>query len=116
MKNSYVEAMCYEHFIRRAFKCDYNEHQSKNSYFKNLIDTERGANLTSLVGSYDKQLKQIKKNVEKAIQKYLKSKPNDTERMELNSMLAELPKLSTTSEIKLFLEKGLRVTDRFKEQ
>lgn len=116
MENSYVEAMCYEHFIRRAFGCDYDEHQSKNAYFKTLIDTERGANLTSLVGSYDKQLKQIKKNVEKAIHKYLKSKPNDTERMELNNMLTELSHLYSTKEIKAFLERGLRITERFKEQ
>lgn len=115
MSSSYAESMCYEIFIRRAFKCDYDQHHSKNSYFQNLIDTERGANLASLIGSYDKQLKPIKKSIEKAIQEFLKLKLNETESTELTLMLQELPHLYLTREIKLFLERGLKVTEQFKE-
>ncbi|MCE7058153.1 hypothetical protein LZF95_25950 [Algoriphagus sp. AGSA1] len=114
MENSYVIAMPYEFFIRRAFNCGYNEHQSKNAYFKNLIDTERGADLRSTVGSYDKQLKEIKKNIEKAILKFLKSKPTIEEKAGLEKMLTQLPFLYSTNEILSLLEFGLEITNRYK--
>lgn len=44
--SSYTDSMCYETFIRRAFKCDYNSHNSKNAYFQNLIETENGSTST----------------------------------------------------------------------
>ena len=115
MENSYAAAMCYEYFIRRAFKCGYNQHESKNAYFKNLIDTERGSDITSLVGSYDKQLARIKKNIEKAINKFLKSKPTEEETIGLNQMIEELPQLYQTKDIRNLLDRGLIITDRFKE-
>jgi hemerythrin superfamily protein len=116
MENSYAASMCYEFFIRRAFNCDYNQHESKNEYFKNLIDTERGSNLTSLLGSYDKQLARIKKNIEKAINKFLKSKPTEQEKNGLNQMLEILPHLYHTKEIRELLEKGLEITKRFQKE
>ncbi|WP_144607487.1 hypothetical protein [Algoriphagus algorifonticola] len=114
MENSYVMAMPYETFIRRAFNCGYNEHQSKNAYFKNLIDTERGADLRSTVGSYDKQLKEIKKNIEKAILKFLKSKPTLEEKIGLEKMQTKLHSLYSTNEILSLLDEGLEITKRYK--
>lgn len=106
--------MPYEYFIRRAFKCGYNEHQSKNSYFKNLIDTERGADLRSTVGSYEKQLNEIKRKIEKAILKFLKSKPTTFEKKRLVEMLNKLEILNSTAEILSLLEEGLEITKRYK--
>jgi len=114
MDNSYGLAMPYEHFIRRAFNCGYNEHQSKNAYLQNLIDTERGADLRSTVGSYEKQLKEIKKNIEKAILKFLKSKPTIEEKTGLEKMLTQLQSLYSTNEILSLLDEGLEITKRYK--
>jgi hypothetical protein len=114
MENSYALAMPYETFIRRAFKCDYNEHQSKNAFLQNLINTERGADLRSTVGSYDKQLKEVKKNIEKAILKFLKSKPTIEEKIGLEKMQTKLQSLYSTNEILSLLDEGLEITKRYK--
>ena len=114
MESSYALAMPYEFSITRAFKCDYNKHQSKNAYLQNLIDTERGADLRSTVGSYDKQLKEVKKNIEKAILKFLKSKPTPIEKAGLEKMLTQIPTLYSTNEILSLLGFGLEITKRYK--
>ena len=113
--SSYNDSTCYETFIRRAFKCGYNEHNSKNSYFQNLIETEMGSSSTKHLGSYDKQLKEIKKNIDKAIDKFLKSKPTQTEAVELEEMKLNLVSAYSTSEIKELLEKGIDDTQRFRD-
>lgn len=114
MENSYALAMPYETFIRRAFKCGYNEHQSKNAYLQNLINTERGADLRSTVGSYDKQLKEVKKNIEKAILKFLKSKPIPIEKSGLEKMMSNLASVNSTGEIISLLDELLEITKRYK--
>jgi hemerythrin superfamily protein len=114
MENSYALAMPYEFFITRAIKCGYNEHQAKNAYLQNLINTERGADLRSTVGNYDKQLKEVKKNIEKAILKFLKSKPTVSEKVGLEKMLSMLTSVYSTREILSLLEEGLEITKRYK--
>lgn len=106
---------CYETFIRRAFKCDYNEHNSKNSYLQNLIETERGSTATKHLGSYDKQLALVKKNIEKAIDKFLKSKPTPIERAALLALREPLFSAYSTSEIISLLERGIVSTERFRD-
>ena len=112
--NSYTDSMCYETFIRRAFKCDYNEHNSKNSNFQNLIETERGSSSTRHLGSYEKQLAAIKKNIDKGIDKFLKSKPSELEKANLEEFKIRLSTAHSTSEIKDLLDKGVEDTMRFK--
>lgn len=113
--SSYADSMFYEHFIRRAFKCGYNGHNSKNSYFQNLINTENGAGHTKHLGSYEKQLVAIKKNINKAIDRFLKSKPNEEERNNLLSFQENLELAHSTSEILSLLVKAVRDTSRFRE-
>ncbi len=113
--SSYTYSMSYEHFIRRAFKCGYNEHNSKNSYFQNLIDTENGASHTKHLASFEKQLGAIKKNIHKAADKFLKSKPNEEERNNLLSFQENLEFACSSSEIISLLEKAVQDTSRFRE-
>ncbi len=113
--SSYTDSMCYETFIRRAFKCDYNWHNSKNAYFQNLIETENGSNSTKHLGSYDKQLVAIKKNIDKAIDKFLKSKPTAEEATNLNDFKAKLAPAYYTDEIMGLLNEGVRNTARFRD-
>lgn len=82
--------MCYEEFIRRAYKSDDDAHNSKNSYFQNLIETENGSSSTKHLGSYKKQSIAIKKNIDKAIDKFLKSNPTAVEASNLNNFIAKL--------------------------
>jgi len=107
--------MCYEVFIRRAFKCDYDAHNSKNSYFQNLIETENGSTSTKHLGSYDKQLAAIKKNIEKAIDKFLKSNPTENEALNLRDFKTKLASVYSTSEIKNLLDQGVVNTTRFRD-
>jgi hypothetical protein len=113
--SSYTDSMCYETFIRRAFKCDYNEHNSKNSYFQNLIETENGSSSTKHLGSYDKQLIAVKKNIDKAIDKFLKSKPTAAEASNLNDFKTKLASAYYTSEIIDLLNQGVDNTARFRD-
>ena len=112
---SYTDSHYYEAFIRRAFKCDSNEHKSKNIYFQNLIDTEQGSSSTKHLGSYDKQLMAIKKNIDKAIEKFLKSKPNAVESERLSTLRYSLLQANGTSEIIILLKDGLDATARFRD-
>jgi hypothetical protein len=113
--SSYTDSMCYEIFIRRAFKCDYDAHNSKNSYFQNLIETENGASSTKHLGSYEKQLVAIKKNIDKAIDKFLKSNPTDVEAANLISFKTKLATANYTSEIITLLNHGIENTARFRD-
>jgi hypothetical protein len=79
--NSYIQATDYEDFMRRAFKNKNNSEPGMHlSVMKNLIDTENGESITSLVGSLEKQLKQTKMYMHKALNKYISMKklPNET--------------------------------------
>ena len=115
MENSLSASACYDLFLERAFKNDYSKHQSITGIFRILVETERGTDFTSTAGSYDKQLARIKKNIEKAINKFLKSKPTEVERIGLNQMIEELPQLYQTKDIRNLLDRGLIITERFKE-
>jgi glycine cleavage system protein P-like pyridoxal-binding family len=107
--------MCYEVFIRRAFKCDYDAHNSKNSYFQNLIETETDSSSAKHLGSYEKQLIAIKKNIDKAIDKFLKSNPTADEASNLKSFKSKLTTSYYTSEIIELLNKGVEDTSRFRD-
>ncbi|WP_143961235.1 hypothetical protein [Litoribacter populi] len=113
--NSYVAAMDYETFIRRAFNCDYDKHNSKNDHFKNLIDTERGASHTRHLGSFEKQLVQIKKNIEKAISKFLKRKPTTEEKSQLETIQLQLIHAQSTNELRHLLKLGVDITGRYRD-
>ncbi|MDB4925537.1 hypothetical protein [Mucilaginibacter sp.] len=113
--SSYTDSMCYEVFIRRAFKCDYDAHNSKNSYFQNLIETENGSSSTRHLGSYDKQLSAIKKNIENAIDKFLKSRPTAAEASNLNDFKSKLASAHYTSEIIDLLNQGIENTARYRD-
>ncbi|WP_143960193.1 hypothetical protein [Litoribacter populi] len=113
--SSYIESMDYEIFIRRAFNCGYDKHNSKNANFKNLIDTERGSTHTRILGSFEKQLAQIKNNIEKAILRFLKRSPTSEEKSQLDYLQTHLNQAQSTEELKHLLKFGVEVTARYKD-
>ncbi len=114
--NAYVQGSSYEVFICRAHKKE--RHQAKGadgSYMKNLIDTESGQDLRRLVGSYEKQLEQIKKYMDKALDKYLKLKLTADERATIGRLKMSLVHAGDSQSLMAIVEAGIDATQRFKE-
>lgn len=111
--DAYGHGSSYEIFIRRAFNCDLGQHGAENSYFKFLLMADLGKNYLSK--PYNKQLEQVKSYLVKAIDKYLKRKPTQTESAFLEDMKGNVLDAHLASDIVPFIEAGLEVTRRYKD-
>lgn len=81
---NYADAFNYEIFVRRAFKCDRSKHHADVGYLKVLLDHERG-HWDLKPKAFDKQFKEVKNAMYKAIQKFKKLKLTGEESAELYS-------------------------------
>lgn len=114
--HAYVQGSSYEVFISRAHKKE--RHQvpgADGSYMKNLINTENGEDLRRLVGSYEKQLEQIKKYMDKALDKYLKMKLTAEERAIMEQLKIRLVHAGDSRSLMAIVDAGIDASQRFKE-
>lgn len=112
-QNFYVDSMPYEWFMRRALR-DITKTGVKNAYMQNLMWAEIGSSNVSHLGSYDKQLKQVKGYLNKAIDKYLKHKLTPEEKEQFLIIRQELETAYSTKELMQIINKGVELTERFK--
>ena len=110
-QDAYSHGSMYEIFIRRAFKCERREHGSSGELLEHLLNTDLGKN--SLAQSYDKQLNQVKNYLTKAVEKFLKRKPTDTERLFLDQMIIAISSITLATDLVDILNNGLNQTSRY---
>jgi hypothetical protein len=114
---AYTQGTSYEIFIRRAHKL-YERKSSvgaEAAYMKNLINTENGADLKRLVGTYEKQFAKVSGYMSKALDKYLKLKLNSEERNAVISSKEELEGAESSVDLMKIVEDVLDATRRHKE-
>lgn len=106
-----IHSNAYERFIRNAFQCYHGEHGADSGTIKFLLIEDNGKQF--LVNSYDKQLKQVKGDLIKAIDKFLARKPTETERLHLEQMKLEVTHAVEATELVQPIQDGLDATQRF---
>lgn len=114
MISSYTAGMPYETFIRRAFKCPRgSKHGADGAYMTNLIDAESGAKQFKL-GTPEKQLSNIKDNISKALDKFLRFKLSPQESETITHLKNRTEGANSSYDLQQVLDEGLEVTQRFK--
>lgn len=112
-QDAYMYGTSYEFFITRAFGCDRFKHGATNALLEFLLIADLGKNYLSK--PYEKQLNEVKNYLQKAIQKYLKRKPTDTERAFLEKMSIDIELANTASDLVPLIENGLEATIRYRD-
>lgn len=111
--------MDYEIFIRRAHGCGREQKGASVDYFLNLQNTESGKLKLSYLGSADKQRAAVKGYLAKAIQAF--SKPRRGRKLkaeevaQLEALLPLIERSSSSNELFPLIEKGLEITQPYKE-
>ena len=100
-----IAAMDYEIFIRRAFKCGYNEHGDTAPNYQGKIPP-----------SFDKQLENVITNLNKAINKFLISfKLTALEQVEFGKIRQRLNHADSAKVISDIVHDCIELTQRFKD-
>lgn len=97
---SYRQGFDYEIFMRRAFQTSNTSKPGMHgSAMQNLIDAENGQIVLKQLGSFEKQLIQVKKYMQTALDKYLKMNlPSDTLEM-FKKMKVQVDAAISTSDL-----------------
>jgi hypothetical protein len=77
-----------------------------------LMNIEQG---TARKGNLDKQITKVKGYMEKALDKFLKFKLTEAERMAFLQLKKDLEAAYSSAQLMLIVENGLELTQRFKE-
>lgn len=110
-----IAAASYECYIRRAFKCGYNQHGAHADYFRILADTSPSYK-GKIPQSYDKQLERVIDNLIKATDRFLNQfNLTETEYNQLIDIRGKLYNANSAETIRIILKEGVEVTKRFKE-
>lgn len=112
----YAESMPYEHFIRNAH--GYFGRDMKNGadqcFMRNLMWAEVGSSNVRHLGSFEKQIAQVKKYMDKALDKYLKLKLTADEKAQFLDLKSQLIYANSSIALNSIVEKGLTLTQRFR--
>ena len=110
-----IAAMNYETFIRRAFKCGYNEHGAHADYFRILADTAPDYK-GKIPQSFEKQLTNVIGNLNKAADRFLINfKLTASEQIELEEIKQRLQHAYSVEVIKEIVHDCIEITQRFKD-
>ena len=105
--------MSYENFIKRAHKSiRTNRNGADAGVMQALINHENG---TARSGNLDKQLAKTNNYIGKALDKFLTFKLTEAEKAGLLQLKIELESAYSSEQIMRIVEKGLELTQRFKE-
>lgn len=111
METTYTESFGYEILIRRAFNCARGSHGAESALMKNLLDAENGTR-HSFLPKQEKQLLTVKKNLLKAIDKFLTKRNNSEYRSSLMIIRNQIESASSGSELLPYIEEALKVTPK----
>ena len=114
----YSESMPYEYFVRNAYLLDFDKARNNGghqSHMRNLMWTERGDSYAKHLGSYDKQLVPVKKYMNKALDLYMKWKLTAEEKEEFKALKEALESAYSTDDLTKIVNKGIELTQRFKD-
>ena len=110
-QQDYLNATLYENFLANAYRHDKRITIAHLQELRNLMNAENGITSTYL-GTPEKQLKEIKKRLLKAIDIYTSILPENEKLFEL----IELVNCATNStDISLIVEKGLDYTEQLRD-
>ncbi|MBV5281756.1 MAG: hypothetical protein JZU53_04890 [Paludibacter sp.] len=105
-QDNYLNATLYENFLERAFQHDRRIRRGHLQELRNLMNAENGISSTYL-GSQEKQLKEVKQRLLKAIEIFISIQPENEELFKL----IDLVNCSCNStDIIIIVEKGLDCT------
>lgn len=111
---AYAKGSFYEFFIRRAFKCERGKHGAETALLQIIIQHEIGISPLK-PKDYEKRLQDVKNHLYKAIEKFIKSKPNPTEKEELVNLIEKLDYARTGLELSYIVDSGLEITKRYRD-
>lgn len=107
--DSYVKAMSYEIFIRRAHNCDRGTRNGADvGYMKNLIETENGQKWVK--ESYEKQLEKVKNYLHKAFAKLLKNRKLKSVHEDLLALKEGIDTAYGSDKLLKIVDKGLELS------
>ena len=110
---AYKQGSYYEIFMQRAFNTnDRTKPGLSCSYMQNLINAEAGdTTMIQFLGSFEKQMIQVKKYIHKAMYKYLTMKglPGDN-KASLSYLKQKIDHSTTTSELMDIINQSLELT------
>ncbi|MCR9015335.1 hypothetical protein [Aquiflexum gelatinilyticum] len=112
-QETYMHGNSYEFFIRRAFNCERGKHGAETAYFKFLLMADIGKNFLSK--PYEKQFKDVKGYIIKAIDKFLQRKPTSDEQIFLASMRARVESAENATDLVNPIIEGLHATQRYRD-
>ena len=108
---SYSNGMLYEALIRRATK----KIEKSSSLMTNLIDSENGESWVSRLPKVEKQFEKVQKNLIKALDKMLKWKLTENERIIIAQQRIKLDSATNSNSLLEIINACLDASQRFKE-
>lgn len=118
--DNYVNSMAYEVFICRAFKTDRNNnrHKAHIANMTNLIDSEHGRSNVAHLPSFEKQLVQVKSNIDKAIDKFLSPTWHlkQDEKAKLMVLKSRLNSAFSSVQVLEIIDVAIDVTNAYKDK
>lgn len=112
-QDNYSNASQLENFLSAAFRHDKRVSRAYIRELQNLIDAEKGLS-TKTLGSAEKQLKEIKKRLLKAIDIFLSLDIDEVERKEISSLIDLVHSCENSFDVSQLVEKGLPYIKRLR--
>lgn len=111
MANKTDNAYKYEVFINRA----YQSRKEDSTLMKGIMYFEMGLRSKVKEKDYQKELQTVKGKLEKAFDKFLTKKLEESERIQLTILKKEIPGCLSSDSLIMVLDRALDATQRFKE-
>jgi len=98
--STYTDAAMYELLVVAAFDClPGMKHGAHLCFMDNAMSMERGETAAKYLGSFEKQLKEVKKYLSKALIKLTQKKPYSTESEFFKGLESQVESSGTTNEL-----------------
>ena len=111
---NHMNSMSYEYFLARAYQFNKNLRRPSNQELLNLIEAENG-NKHSWLPKYDKQLDEIKKRLNKAVEIFISKSKDNTQIESLKKLQYEIENIQSSQEIQEIVSLGSEITESFKK-
>jgi hypothetical protein len=113
---AYLQGSNYEIFMHRAFRTSNRSKPGMDgSTMKNLIDAENGESWVRHLGSFEKQLTQIKVYMNKAIDKYLEMKLPVENLVAISLMKSRLDQANSSAVLINIIDETIELTQIVKK-
>jgi hypothetical protein len=106
-KTPYEKGTEFTILIERAWKFDNRINKKVKRQYENLLDAEKGTGMKSL-GSFEKQLKEIKETLEKVFTIFLKQKLESEKRSNIENCLLNVSFAKNSDDIYELVKVGIK--------